>query len=230
MAIDYKSALVQLLKYDVGRTAYFDVDITSPTGTTGNMFSFVDSRKMSFLCHSAELPGESTATVSQKIYGVVEKHSIMTSYNDINLSFYTIGSEIEDVRKTFLTWITRITGRGSVINGKSTTYNVGYKDDYISTIVITHYDATGKPLLKCKLTEAFPIAISQVPLAWSAENQAISFNVTFAYTEYEYDFLSPQPISTTLSQQPIPSTLSSQISNSMDASVSFKSLDLSFLQ
>lgn len=222
MAIDYKSTLEQLLKYDIGRTAYFDVDITSPTGASGgNIFSFVDSRKMSFLCHSAELPGESTATVSQKIYGVVEKHSIMTSYSDINLSFYTIGSDVEEVRQTFLRWITKITGRGGVINGKVTTYNVGYKDDYTSTIVITHYDSSGKPLVKCKLIEAFPIAIAQVPLAWSAENQAISFNVTFAFTEYEYDFLVPQPI---------PSKLSSQISDSFDKSITFKSLDLNFLK
>jgi len=193
MAISYEKALRELLKYDIGRSAYFDVTIPSPTKLTNSAtvkFSDVDTRIMSYLCHSAELPGEYTATVSQKIYGVVEKFPIMSGYEDITLSFYTYGLNIEEVRLTFMSWLSLITGRGDIVTGgKQTTYNVAYKSEFTSDIVITHYESTGKPILTCKLKEAYPIAIAQIPLAWSAENQAISFNVTFTYTEYEYDFV-----------------------------------------
>lgn len=181
----YQNALRELLAYDVGRTAYFDVFI--PVREDGTV-------AVKYFCHSAELPGESTATVSQKIYGVTEKFSVMTGYNDITLSFYTYGSEVENIRKMFLSWITFITGRGESfkINGnvtQNTTYNVKYKSEYTKDIVITQYSIDGKPLLKVKLFGAFPVSINQVPLAWSAQNQAQSLNVTFAYTEYEYEFL-----------------------------------------
>jgi hypothetical protein len=87
--------------------------------------------------------------------------------------------------------LTKITGRGESLGGylnTPTTYNVAYKSDIIGKIEIIHYSSSGEQLTKCTLLEAFPLAISQTPLSWSAANQAISLNVTFAYTEYFYSF------------------------------------------
>jgi len=214
MAANYQAALTQLLKYDVGRSAYFDVSIPSPTSISasdcGSMFN-VPTQALTYLCHAAELPGESLATVSQKIYGVVEKFPIMATYNDITLSFYTYGIGTEQIRNTFMTWIATITGRGEVIGLGGlqstttptlipTTYNVAYKDSFMCNPIITQYSSDGNPLLECELINAFPIAISQIPLSWSAQNEAISFNVTFAYTEYQYRLLNTTNISTSIQQ------------------------------
>ena len=182
--------IAELRKYDVGRTAYFKVEIFS-----NQMTGTEQGKSLSYLCHSAELPGESTATVTQKIYGVTEKFSVMTGYNDVTMAFYTRGSGDEYVRKFFQQWISFITGRDETINyrGKAmseTTYNVQYKEDYAGTVKITHYAITGDPLVEVTLFDAFPISINQVPLSWSAQNEAQSLNVTFAYTEYSYNFLS----------------------------------------
>ena len=193
----YQTALADLRKYDVGRSSYFDVqiidkmgDITSPSAASSGPSSMAAS--LTYLCHSAELPGEATATVSQKIYGVTEKFSVSTGYNDVVLSFYTRGSDKEIVRYLFQKWISYITGRGETVSGigssKPTTYNVKYKKDYASTVKITQYSITGEPLVEVTLIDAFPIAINQVPLSWSAQNQAVSLNVVFAYTEYVYNF------------------------------------------
>lgn len=185
---NYQNALRELLSNDVGRTAYFDVYI--PTRKDGTV--------VRYFCHSAELPGESTATVNQKIYGVNEKFAVMTGYNDITLSFYTYGSGIEAIRKMFLSWISDITGRGEALifprrDPVETTYNVKYKSSYVKDIVITQYAVDGKPLLRVKLIDAFPLSINQIPLSWSMQNQAQSLNVSFAYTEYEYEFLYVEP-------------------------------------
>jgi hypothetical protein len=179
----------ELRKYDVGRTAYFKVEIFS-----NQMTGTESAKSLSYLCHSAELPGESTATVTQKIYGVTEKFSVMTGYNDVTLAFYTRGSGDEYVRKFFQQWISFITGRDETINyrGKAmseTTYNVQYKEDYAGKVKITHFAITGDPLVEVTLYDAFPISINQIPLSWSAQNDAQSLNVTFAYTEYSYNFL-----------------------------------------
>jgi hypothetical protein len=180
MASQYKETLQELLKYDIGRNAYFDVKIFSGSST---------DRTFTYLCHSAELPGESTATVNQKIYGIVEKFPIMTAYNDTTLSFYSRGSDVDITRLKFLGWITTATGRGEVLNSVPTTYNVKYKNDITGKIEITHYAVSGEPLTKCILFDAFPLAIAQTPLSWSSANQAVELNVTFAYTEYTYEFL-----------------------------------------
>lgn len=182
----YQEALGHLLQFDVGRTAYFEVIIPKMGGA---------GSRIRFFCHSAELPGESTATVNQKIYGVNEKFPVMTGYNDITLSFYTFGSSIDIVRSLFLEWGSYITGRSEVYKGKTkqTTYDIAYKSKYVSDIIITQYAIDGNPLLRVKLIDAFPIGINQVPLSWSAQNQAMSLNVTFAYTEYEYEFIEVNP-------------------------------------
>lgn len=181
-----KGSIEELLKYDVGRSAYFKVEILN------SPFFSIDNKYLEYLCHSAELPGESTATVSQKIYGITEKFSVMSGYNDIQLAFYTRGSGVEGSRKFFQNWLAFITGRGETINypgytRNETTYNVKYKSEYVATIKITHYAITGDPLMEVTLYDAFPIAINQIPLSWSAQNQAHSLNVVFAYTEYQYD-------------------------------------------
>lgn len=179
--MDYKRALTELLQYDIGRNAYFDVQLFPPKGVA------LTTEPLQYLCHTAELPGESTATISRKIYGVVEKFPIMTGYNDITLSFYVRGSEFDVVRYNILKWLTYATGRGSALNSGETTYNVAYKQDIVSDIVITHYSVSGKKLTSCKLINAFPLAISETPLNWSMANQAMALNVTFAYTEYTYN-------------------------------------------
>lgn len=182
----YQDALGHLLQFDVGRSSYFEVIIPKMMGP---------GSRIRFFCHSAELPGESTATVNQKIYGINEKFPVMTGYNDITLSFYTFGSSTDVVRSLFLEWSSFITGRAEVYKGKlkPTTYNIPYKNKYVADIIISHYAIDGNPLLRVKLIDAFPIGINQTPLSWSAQNQAISLNVTFAYTEYQYEFLDVNP-------------------------------------
>lgn len=178
----FQQALSYMLEFDLGRTSYFQVDIFG----TNTEFS----RNSKFLCHSAELPGETSGLTSQKIYGVVQKFPLMTAYNDITLSFLTHGSDLEKTRTAFLQWLSSITGRQEIIKGSNnqTTYNLKYKDSYSGGISIIQYAITGDPLLKCELVEAFPIAINQSPLSWASPNNIQNLNVTFAFTEYQYSF------------------------------------------
>lgn len=192
-----------LREMDIGRTAYFMVTIPNPAFINDRNYDIANYAKKnlqlgiggtfntSYFCHAAELPGESTATVTQKIYGVTEKFSVMTGYNDITLSFFTLGSGQEEIRATFLGWLAYITGRSEIISTRvpiETTYNVKYKNQYVRDIKVTHYAITGDPLVEVTLYDAFPISTNQVPLNWAAQNEAMSLNVTFAYTEYSYYF------------------------------------------
>lgn len=183
--MDYQQTLHDLLKYDIGRSAYFDVHIFKKLAAT----SFVEDKVLTFLCYSAELPGETLATIDSKIYGVVEKHPIMAAYNNINLDFYTRGSDFDVVRAHMMEWMVTATGRSEVLSGSlgaQTTYNVAYKKDISGLVIINHYSVDGKLLTSCKLIDAFPVAISGSKLDWSLENGAMNLSVSFAFTEYEY--------------------------------------------
>lgn len=184
----YSEALAHLLKYDLARSCYFQVDIFD----MNKKFADAPKRSGKFLCHSAELPGESSATINQKIYSINEQHHISTSVNPITLSFYSQGSGIDEIRTSFLSWMGNISGRyGSLkvtqegVTGEST-YNVAYKDDYSGIIQITQFAITGEPLVKVELYDAFPISINQVPLDWAAQNAPTSLQVTFSYVDYQY--------------------------------------------
>lgn len=184
----YHEAVTDLLQYDLGRNTYFQVEFFS------RQLSEIPSSRPStlkFVCHSAELPGETFEVAEQRIYGVTEKFPIRTHLNDITLSFYTRGSGLETSRMAFLYWISQVSGRNQALKfpgstDMETNYNLRYKNDYAGTVVITQFASTGEPLLDVILYEAFPIAINQVPLDWSAENQAQSLMVTFSYREYQY--------------------------------------------
>ena len=179
---NFQQALSYMLEFDLGRTSYFQVDVFG----TNTEFS----RNSKFLCHSAELPGETSSLTTQKIYGVVQKFPLITAYNDITLSFLTHGSDSEKTRSAFLQWLSSITGRQEILksSGGGTTYNLKYKDSYAGSISITQFAITGEPILNCSLVDAFPIAINQSPLNWASPNNIQSLNVTFAFTEYQYSF------------------------------------------
>jgi len=188
----YKSALQNLLSKDLGRESYFNV-IFGKHSKDGKLITDNFSRNLVYLCHSAELPGESLATINQKIYGVIEQFPLITGYSNVTLSFYLTGSDYDEVRISFLSWLTYITGRQQSININDkftsfTTYNTPYKDDITATIQINHYSIKGDLLTKCWLIDAFPIQISESRLNWANRDYAMSLNVTFAYTEYEYYF------------------------------------------
>lgn len=187
--MDYQQTLHDLLKYDIGRSAYFDVHIYKKLGGLSN---FVEDKVLTFLCYSAELPGETLATIDSKIYGVVEKHPILASYNNINLDFYTRGSDFDTVRAHMMEWMVTATGRSEVLSGNlyaQTTYNVAYKKDISGLVIINHYSVDGKLLTSCKLIDAFPVGISGAKLDWSMENGAMNLSVAFAFTEYEYSII-----------------------------------------
>lgn len=192
----YKEALAELQQYDIGRSAYFDVEIYSgKLRDASTLSSFTQVPMLKFLCHSAELPGETSEIISQRIYGISEDFPIRTSLNNITLSFYTRGGGVESTRLGFLYWMNSITGRGSAMAISSSTkpnadtsYNVLYKKDFIGDIKITHYSITGEKLVSVMLEDAFPVSINQSPLSWDMSNRAQSLQVTFSYKEYQYVF------------------------------------------
>jgi len=136
-----------------------------------------------YLCHTAQLPGRTFATVEQKTYGPIQKFPYLTTYNDLDLSFY-VQENKQNLYKDFSDWLNRINPRGT----NDFAYKLGSGSNpgsgYASDITVTQYDGENNVINKIKFVDAYPISMNQLDLDWSSENFH-SLSVTFAYTYWQ---------------------------------------------
>jgi hypothetical protein len=157
---------------DLARPSRFEVIITLPNLVKQEID--VDEKILILTCHVAQLPGRTFAPTEQKTYGPIEKYPFLTTYNDLDLTFY-VDQEL-NIKRIFDMWM-------NVINPK-TTNNFEYKENYCSDIQIKQYDMKNEVTYAVKCVDAYPISMNQLDLDWSSESFH-NLNVTFAYTRWE---------------------------------------------
>jgi hypothetical protein len=128
-----------------------------------------------YLCHTAQLPGRTFATLEQKTYGPIQKFPYLTTYNDLDLSFY-VSAKQTNIYDDFIEWM-------NVINPIDT-YDFAYRKDYAAEITITQYDDYNNAIKEIICHNAYPISMNQLDLDWSSESFQ-NLTVTFAYTKWE---------------------------------------------
>lgn len=157
--------------------------------TKGNDFKFK--------IEASELPSRFFGLVEYKTYGPVARTPVNNSYDPITLTF--ICSDDMNERIFFDLWMEVISTSnplgalsGAIAETLSNVIDIGvgvrydfeYKDNFTSTIIITQYDLSGKPTYKVALIEAFPYAVSQLPLDWGSRDTYHRLRVSFYYTYY----------------------------------------------
>ena len=145
----------------------FEVIITRPGG------SATESRKVSMRCESINLPGRNlNSTTDSNIYGPTREIVDGVTYaDDINMTFQA-SSGLEE-RVFFEEW--------QALAFDERSWNVGYYNDYISTVDIYVLDRQDQRRFGLKLHEAFPKTIGATDLSQSANNELIKLAVTFSF-------------------------------------------------
>ena len=145
----------------------FEVIITRPGG------SATESRKVSMRCESINLPGRNlNSTTDSNIYGPTREIVDGVTYaDDINMTFQA-SSGLEE-RVFFEEW--------QALAFDERSWNVGYYNDYISTVDIYILDRQNQRRFGLKLHEAFPKTIGATDLSQSANNELIKLAVTFSF-------------------------------------------------
>jgi len=156
---------------DLARSNRFDVNIPVPISLLPYLKT---SRDLIYRCENANLPSKTFATTEQKIYGPIEKHPYLTTYNDIDLTF--IVDDNMNQKVFFDAWLNYI--------NPSYNYNFRYKDDYSTTITINQYNVKNEVSYSINLYEAFPVSMNQLDLDWSSDGYH-KLIVTFAYTYWK---------------------------------------------
>lgn len=147
-----------------------------------------------FRCEAAEFPGKSIATTDDTSYGATVKYAYDTTYNDINLTI--MASEDMRERAYFEIWMDNIVftpHKNQNINDV-TGGLIRYYDEYAygGKVTVTQVNDQGIQLVKYKMENAFPIALSPMTANWGENDTYQRFNVTMSYRYHTVDFFKTQ--------------------------------------
>jgi hypothetical protein len=175
-----------------------------------------DQKSITLRCEAVQFPGMSFATADiapRAGYGPQESNPYGVIYDDVTLVFIVDAkSKIHDF---FYSWVNSIVnfnakGQGFNITGgplNSYAYEVGYKDNYVSTISIDVFeeiksnereDASGTSVpfegagvksMTAKMYRAFPKMLTPIDLNWGNEGY-VKFAVPFTYTDFNVEYYS----------------------------------------
>lgn len=150
--------------------------------------SGIDTRSLTFLCRSAEIPelAVNTTDFRPRGYGPAEKRPTGFEF-PILPSVFMVDGDFK-VLKFFHRWMQDIVnydveaGYGSEVNGGQRPYEFGYRDDYVCNIELTIYSGnqTDKTFTY-KFNNAFPTTIGSVQVAWENGAEIMVLPVQFAY-------------------------------------------------
>ena len=155
------------------------------TNTLDPLFTIDSTRTLQFRAESVSVPGVSLQTQDVRVHGtgIVQKMPFNAVFDDISVTF--LADSKDDVYKYFYSWMNNIIDFGGTFNFLSrSTYEMNYKTDYVCDFYIFVYDNQGKLVKQIVLTEAFPVAITEIPMDWNDVNRPMKFTVRFAYKEW----------------------------------------------
>jgi hypothetical protein len=150
--------------------------------------SKMDTRTLTFLCKSAEMPAieVQTADFKPRGYGPSEKRP--TGFElPILPTVFMVDSNF-GVLKFFHRWMQTIVnydvdgGYSSEVNGGQRPYEFGYRDEYACTIEVTIYsqNQTDKTYTY-KFYNAYPTNVGSVQVSWENQAEVMNLPVQFAY-------------------------------------------------
>ena len=148
-----------------------------------------DSRKVSMRCETVTIPGRNLNTLTDgNPYGPTREIVDGVTYaEDISMTFQA--SSGLDERVFFENW--------QELAFNKQTWNVGYYNDYVSTVEIYLMDRQDQRRYGIKLIEAFPKTIGATELSHASNNEIIKIPVSFSFRYWETLDVNRQPASLT---------------------------------
>jgi hypothetical protein len=155
-----------------------------------------DSRLITAYCESSTVPGLNVQTSDLIRYGIgpTEQKPFRVAFDNWGCTF--LGDGRGELLSFFQNWIKSIvnfTTTGKAVDTKDPisglgAYEVAYKDDYRTQIIVSVFDNQRHEVIRVKLIQAYPIAIQSIPVSRGAENDIMKFNVVFSYLEWTNEF------------------------------------------
>lgn len=174
------------------RPAYFYVEIAPPLMMREET---ENARTLAFLSESTSLPGVSLATsdVRRFGYGPIEKKPYAPIFVDSTFTFLVDGSGM--IQKFFYKWMNGIVkfddmpfgGYGQAGQTLIAPFEVNYKEQYRTDILITTVDENNNDIINVRLFDAYPIFMGDVALGWADTDSVARLPITFTYFNWKIE-------------------------------------------
>ena len=168
-----ENASAEIRQHSYAAPNRFEVMITPPKA-----FDTAETaRRISLRCETINLPGRNlNSSPDTLVYGPTrEVVDGITYAEDITMTFQA-SSEMDE-RVFFEEW--------QELAFDKKTWNLGYYEEYVSTVEIYLLDRQDKKRYGIKLIEAFPKTIGPTQLSQAANNEIIKTTVSFAFRYWE---------------------------------------------
>ena len=174
------------------RTNRFSVRMTAPPILIDRSNA---ARDIEFYCESTELPGYQMMThdVRRWSYGPAEKRPFAPNFVQAALTMNVDGNMTNWTY--FNDWIQAIIphdrgdnggiGSASQHGNGNKVYELSYKKEYATDVLIDIYRTDGTIIRTTKLIEAFPSNINAIPVSWVDNNQIAQFVVYLDYLDWD---------------------------------------------
>lgn len=160
--------------------------------------------RLALRCESVQMPGMSFATIDgppRPGYGPIEAVPYNTIFDDVTLTF--VVDARSDVHRFFYKWMNSVVNfnskgqsklrdaDGPVVGMK--TFEVGYKDKYVTDITIEVYDSStgsdaGAKVMTAKMYRAFPKVLPSFDLSWGSSDDVVRLSIPFTYTDFDVEY------------------------------------------
>lgn len=176
MAFNVSDFAASVGKYGVAKASHYECRINFPRG--GGILN--PGQDLSMRAESVEMPGRSIQAASYRDYGAPREIGYASLYTPITITFLC-SSDMKE-RRLFNQWQDLIIGDHRVAEGHAggKSFDVGYYDDYVASIIIAQYDETGKKRFNVQMLEAYPRTVNATTLSY-ASDELIKLTVQFQY-------------------------------------------------
>jgi len=145
--------------------------VSGETPSVKNLIA--DPRDISLLCEQATIPSRSISTLD--FMGDKQSNKFPYAHIDGDVTMHFILTNDMYMKTMFDTWIS------SIIDVEN--FNLGYKDDFSTDIIIQTLNSNNVPTYGVKLEKAFPIDSSVIALN-NTDGEYLRCTITFAYDKY----------------------------------------------
>lgn len=136
----------------------------------------INSKDISFMCSSLELPSRNLASAEQKMYGPLRKIPYTSTFVDTTMTFL-LSQKAMIEKRFFDSWQETIND----IN----TFDSSYYDDSVCNVqvnILSEYD--NSQLYSIKLLEVWPMNVGALTFSYDTKDTPATLTVTFAYRKW----------------------------------------------
>ena len=181
---DFRSQISKTKFGSLALTNKFIVRITPPPVVfSGIGDSYPNMPELSFFCSTTNLPGKTIGTFDYKpiAYGQTNKMPLSRENDSLTTTFF--GDSKYLIMNFFHRWLNFIIQDGGEVWNNRAYREIGYKEDYATTIEIIGYDYDAAERITYTFYEAFPTQVGAVQMGWEQNDSVIQIPIEFTYDD-----------------------------------------------